>query len=83
MIQQLPNPLRDAICVFYLVLRALDTVEDDMAVPDATKLPALYSFHEKIYERSVFTYENHCKQSTPSCGRGGAHRKVSHATGLK
>lgn len=26
-IQQLPDGLRDAVCVFYLVLRALDTVE--------------------------------------------------------
>lgn len=50
-IQQLPNPLRDAICVFYLVLRGLDTVEDDMALADDIKLPALRSFHEKIYER--------------------------------
>lgn len=51
MIQQLPNPLRDAICVFYLVLRGLDTVEDDMALPRHIKLPALRSFHERIYER--------------------------------
>jgi farnesyl-diphosphate farnesyltransferase len=50
-IQQLPNPLRDAICVFYLVLRGLDTVEDDMAIPDHIKVPALLSFHEKIYKR--------------------------------
>ena len=50
-IQQLDNPLRDAICVFYLVLRGLDTVEDDMAVPDAVKIPALLSFHDKIYQR--------------------------------
>ncbi|KAL6758365.1 farnesyl-diphosphate farnesyltransferase [Haematococcus lacustris] len=50
-IQQLPNPLRDAICVFYLVLRGLDTVEDDMALPDSVKLPALLSFHKDIYER--------------------------------
>jgi farnesyl-diphosphate farnesyltransferase len=48
-IQQLPNPLRDAICIFYLALRGLDTVEDDMAIPDAVKLPALLSFHEKLY----------------------------------
>ena len=34
-IQQLPERLRDAICVFYLVLRALDTVEDDMGLDDA------------------------------------------------
>lgn len=50
-IQQLPNPLRDAICVFYLVLRGLDTVEDDMAIPDHIKVPALLSFHDKIFKR--------------------------------
>ncbi len=50
-IQQLPEELRDAVCVFYLVLRALDTVEDDMAVPDATKLPILKSFYKHIYQR--------------------------------
>lgn len=50
-IQQLPNPLRDAICVFYLVLRGLDTVEDDMSIPITTKVPILRSFHEKIYQR--------------------------------
>ena len=50
-IQQLPNPLRDAICVFYLVLRALDTVEDDMAIDNKVKIPALLAFHESIYDR--------------------------------
>jgi farnesyl-diphosphate farnesyltransferase len=50
-IQQLPNPLRDAICVFYLVLRALDTVEDDMALDNKIKIPALLAFHENIYDR--------------------------------
>ncbi|KAF5842637.1 farnesyl-diphosphate farnesyltransferase [Dunaliella salina] len=50
-IQQLPNPLRDAICVFYLVLRGLDTVEDDMSIPINTKVPILKSFHEKIFQR--------------------------------
>jgi farnesyl-diphosphate farnesyltransferase len=53
-IQQLPNPLRDAICVFYLVLRGLDTVEDDMSIPIKTKVPLLTSFHEKIYQRWVW-----------------------------
>ena len=52
MIQQLPLKLRDPVCIFYLVLRALDTVEDDMAIPVADKLPTLLSFHEKIYDRS-------------------------------
>merc|ERR1719160_775942 len=50
-IQQLDPELRDAVCVFYLVLRALDTVEDDMALADGVKLPALLDFHEKIYDR--------------------------------
>lgn len=52
-IQQLPNPLRDAICIFYLVLRGLDTVEDDMAIPVKEKLPELLRFHDNIYDRSA------------------------------
>ena len=51
-IQQLPERLRDAICVFYLVLRALDTVEDDMALDDKVKVPLLRCFHEKSRDRS-------------------------------
>ncbi|GIL72940.1 hypothetical protein Vretimale_4591 [Volvox reticuliferus] len=57
-IQQLPNPLRDAICVFYLVLRGLDTVEDDMALDVSFKVDQLRSFHEKIYNKGF----------TMSCG---------------
>ena len=53
-IQQLPNPLRDAVCVFYLVLRGLDTVEDDMALDDRVKVPALLAFHERIFEPLSF-----------------------------
>mmetsp|Transcript_20164 Transcript_20164/g.36231 ORF Transcript_20164/g.36231 Transcript_20164/m.36231 type:complete len:519 (-) Transcript_20164:72-1628(-) len=51
-IQQLPQPLKDAICIFYLVLRGLDTVEDDMAYPKDKKVPDLLSFHKKIYDRN-------------------------------
>lgn len=51
-IQQLPAELRDPVCVFYLVLRALDTIEDDMALPVARKLPLLRSFHERIADTS-------------------------------
>ncbi len=50
-IQQLPVRLRDAVCVFYLVLRALDTVEDDMSILPKVKVPMLRSFHLKSYER--------------------------------
>lgn len=34
--------------MFYLVLRALDTIEDDMTIPDEKKQPLLRSFHEKL-----------------------------------
>ena len=46
-IQQLPCELKDAVCVFYLVLRALDTVEDDMSIPLEQKLPLLIDFYKK------------------------------------
>lgn len=59
-IQQLPNPLRDAICVFYLVLRGLDTVEDDMSIPVKEKLPMLLDFHNMIFDREF----------NMSCGTG-------------
>jgi len=56
-IQQLGPELRDAVCVFYLVLRALDTVEDDMAIPDEVKCPELEQFYKKIYDP---TYKYPC-----------------------
>ena len=31
--------------MFYLVLRGLDTIEDDMTIPDDVKQPILRSFH--------------------------------------
>lgn len=53
-IRQLPEHLKDAVCVFYLVLRALDSVEDDMNVPEEQKNELLRTFHEKCYD-SNFT----------------------------
>ena len=50
-IQQLPEDLRNSVCVFYLVLRAMDTVEDDMAIPVEEKLPVLKSFHRHICDK--------------------------------
>lgn len=49
-IQQLPDALKDPVCVFYLVLRGLDSVEDDMTYPAELRLPLLRSFHEKCYD---------------------------------
>ena len=47
-IQQLPEQLKDSVCIFYLVLRALDSVEDDMAYPDDKKILLLRSFHNNL-----------------------------------
>ncbi|MEM7103537.1 MAG: squalene synthase [Bacteroidota bacterium] len=49
-IWQLPVGLRDAVCLFYLVLRALDSIEDDMEFPLEKKVPLLLSFHECNYD---------------------------------
>ncbi|KAK9729759.1 bifunctional farnesyl-diphosphate farnesyltransferase/squalene synthase [Basidiobolus ranarum] len=49
-IKELDEELRDAVCIFYLILRGLDTIEDDMSIPTGRKLSLLRSFHEKIYE---------------------------------
>ncbi|XP_041015415.1 squalene synthase 2-like isoform X1 [Juglans microcarpa x Juglans regia] len=49
-IQQLPTELRNAVCIFYLVLRALDTVEDDTSIPTDVKVPILTAFQRHIYD---------------------------------
>lgn len=41
---------RHAVCIFYLVLRALDTVEDDMTIPLEQKVPLLHDFHTFLYQ---------------------------------
>lgn len=47
-IKELHPELRDAVMVFYLVLRALDTVEDDMSIDPKIKVSVLRNFHEKL-----------------------------------
>lgn len=44
-IQALEGDLRHAVCIFYLVLRALDTVEDDMTIPLKEKVHMLQNFY--------------------------------------
>nr|XP_060611094.1 squalene synthase-like [Anolis sagrei ordinatus] len=51
-IQTLNGELRHAVCIFYLVLRALDTVEDDMTISLETKIPILHNFHSYLYQPS-------------------------------
>ncbi|KAA3482312.1 squalene synthase-like [Gossypium australe] len=50
-IQQLDTELKNAVCIFYLVLRALDTVEDDTSVATDIKVPILKEFYRHIYDR--------------------------------
>ncbi|CAK7329622.1 unnamed protein product [Dovyalis caffra] len=49
-VQQLGTELRNAVCIFYLVLRALDTVEDDTSIPTEVKVPILIAFHRHVYD---------------------------------
>lgn len=51
-IMQLHDEMRDAICIFYLVLRALDTIEDDMDIPVALKKKELPIFHKKLLDNT-------------------------------
>lgn len=47
-IEELHPELRDAVMIFYLVLRALDTLEDDMTVKPSIKIPLLREFDTKL-----------------------------------
>lgn len=49
-IQALDGDIRHAVCVFYLILRAMDTVEDDMTISVEKKIPLLRNFHTFLYE---------------------------------
>ena len=47
-IEELHPELRDAVMIFYLVLRALDTIEDDMTIKSSIKIPLLREFDTKL-----------------------------------
>ncbi|KAJ1918501.1 bifunctional farnesyl-diphosphate farnesyltransferase/squalene synthase [Tieghemiomyces parasiticus] len=44
-IRQLTPELRNVVCIYYLALRGLDTIEDDMTIPLDYKVTLLRSFH--------------------------------------
>ena len=52
-INQLDDELRIPTCVFYLVLRALDTVEDDMSIDEEKKKHLLKNFHERLNDPAI------------------------------
>lgn len=47
-IEELHPELRNAIMLFYLILRALDTIEDDMTIEKSIKIPLLRDFYKKL-----------------------------------
>ncbi|KAJ3801696.1 squalene synthase [Lentinula aff. detonsa] len=56
-IKEVEGDLARTICMFYLVLRGLDTIEDDMTIPDDVKQPILRSFH-KLTVTPGWTYND-------------------------
>uniref|UniRef100_A0A8C5MIG4 Squalene synthase n=1 Tax=Leptobrachium leishanense TaxID=445787 RepID=A0A8C5MIG4_9ANUR len=48
--QPLDREVRDAVCICYVIFRALDTVEDDMTISLETKIPVLRNFHTFLYD---------------------------------
>lgn len=61
-IKELHPELLNAVCIFYLVLRGLDTIEDDMTIPLDKKCPELEAFHERLYQDGWSFDGNHAKE---------------------
>ncbi|KAI9294772.1 farnesyl-diphosphate farnesyltransferase [Neoconidiobolus thromboides FSU 785] len=57
-ILELDEELRLPICLFYLILRGLDTIEDDMSIPLQKKLELLREFHNSIQQKGWTFHEN-------------------------
>lgn len=60
-IEQLHPELRDGMMIFYLILRGLDTIEDDTGLDNAVKLPLLRSFRD-VLKTNDWTFQD----SSPS-----------------
>ncbi|CAG8787036.1 27648_t:CDS:2, partial [Dentiscutata erythropus] len=58
LIPEIHKDLRDEVCIFYLILRGLDTIEDDMTIPIEKKEPLLRNFHEIIFKKGWTFTEN-------------------------
>lgn len=56
-IQELTPELLMPVCLFYLVLRGLDTIEDDMTIPIEKKEPLLRGF-DSLMEQDGWTFSD-------------------------
>lgn len=61
-IEELHPELRDPMMIFYLVLRGLDTIEDDVGLDLKIKLPLLRGFRQQVLPRKDWTFT----QSSPT-----------------
>ncbi|XP_044158885.1 squalene synthase-like [Bufo gargarizans] len=82
-IQALDGELRNAVCILYLVFRALDTVEDDMTISLETKIPMLHNFHKYLYQadwRFTESKDKHCVvlQDFPTISQEFRNLKVGY-----
>lgn len=57
-IQELHPELLMPVCLFYLILRGLDTIEDDMTIPIEKKEPLLRKFDEFVEDEAWTFHEN-------------------------
>ncbi|QPG76897.1 hypothetical protein FOA43_004291 [Brettanomyces nanus] len=55
-ILELDQELREPIMIFYLVLRALDTIEDDMTIDAKIKIALLEDFHNNL-KKTGWTFD--------------------------
>jgi len=53
-IKQLDDETMKVVCIYYLVLRGLDTIEDDMSIPIEDKKQMLLDFHNNIENVDYF-----------------------------
>ncbi|KAL5788699.1 hypothetical protein ACOSP7_005648 [Xanthoceras sorbifolium] len=51
------------VCVFYLVLRVLDTIEDDTSIPTAVKVPMLIDFYRHLNDIDWHYSFHQCSQN--------------------
>ena len=57
-IKELHPELLVPVCLFYLILRGLDTIEDDMTIDIAKKEPLLRSFDQKLDDVNYTFHDN-------------------------
>jgi len=84
-IMELEAELRDPVAIFYLVLRALDTVEDDTAVEGAVRRALCIDFHNKLApEAGGWTTDGFGKgaEKVRVGGCGGQSRRLGRRGGV-